>query len=88
MCANDFTFCELVSKRQTKSESRTRTESWNSKIGGTKLKLKEEGLESCEPSLTVTVTVTVTVVVITIIIPTNNFLGGKKNHQKSWKKEW
>ena len=35
-------------------------------------------------TVTVTIIVTVTVVVITIIIiPTNNFLGGKKNHQKS-----
>ena len=38
-------------------------------------------------TVTITITVTVTIVVITIIIiPTNNFLGGKKNHQKSWKK--
>ena len=38
-------------------------------------------------TVTVTIIVTVTVVVITIIIiPTNNFLGGKKTHQKVEKK--
>ena len=44
------------------------------------------------PFITIIVTVTVVVITIIIIIPTNNFLGGKKNHQKksqkSWKKSW
>ena len=58
------------------------------KVGEKKSKKLKKTVASYQLPVTVTVTitiiVTVTVVVITIIIfPTNNFFGGKKNHQKS-----
>ena len=61
---------------------------WGKEKLGKKIKKVKKKVTSYQLPVTVTVTitiiVTVTVVVITIIIiPTNNFLGGKKNHQKS-----
>ena len=66
-------------------KKRGEKKSWRKKIKRVKKKSYQLPVTV---TVTVTIIVTVTIVVITIIIiPTNNFLGGKKKSSKKLKKE-